>query len=95
MAKGYLIVRVDITDPEAYAAYAVAAGRAIARHGVKVLARGGRSEALEGAGRARNVVLECESYEAARAFYHSPEYTAARAMREGAAIVEYVVVEGV
>ena len=67
---------------------------AIAKYGVRTLARGGRFEALEGTARSRNVVLECESYEAARAFYFSPEYSAARAMREGAAIVEYVLVEG-
>ena len=95
MPKGYLIARVDITDPKAYAAYAEVAGKAIAKHGVKLLARGGRFEALEGTARARNVVLECESYEAARAFYFSPEYSGARAMREGAAQVEYVLVEGV
>ena len=95
MPKGYLIARVDITDPTAYAAYADAAGKAIAKHGVRVLARGGRFEALEGTARARNVVLECESYAAARAFYFSPEYSAARAMRAGAAVVDYVLVEGV
>ncbi len=69
MPKGYIISRVDITNPEAYARYAAAATKAIADHGGKVLARGGRSEALEGKARARNVVLEFESYEAARALF--------------------------
>jgi uncharacterized protein (DUF1330 family) len=95
MAKGYLIARVDITDPDAYAAYAEVAGQAIARLGARVLARGGRFEALEGNARARNVVMEFDSYDSARAFYFSPEYSAARAMRDGAAIVEYVLVEGI
>jgi len=95
MPKGYLIARVDITDPTAYAAYADAAGKAIAKHGVRVLARGGRFEALEGTARARNVVLEFDSIDAARAYYFSPEYTQARAMREGAAVAEYILVEGV
>jgi uncharacterized protein (DUF1330 family) len=94
MTKGYLIVRVDITDPKAYAAYAEVAGNAIAKLGAKVLARGGRFEALEGVARARNVVMEFDSYDSARAFYFSPEYSAARTMREGAAVVEYVLVEG-
>ena len=46
MPKGYVISRVDITNPDAYARYAAAATKAIADHGGKPLARGGRSEAL-------------------------------------------------
>ena len=61
----------------------------------KSLARGGRSEALEGKARARNVVLEFESYEAARRYFHSEQYQAARKLREGAAEMEMVLVEGV
>ena len=68
MPKGYVISRVDITNPEAYARYAAAATKAITNHGGKPLARGGRSEALEGKARARNVVLEFDSYEAARRY---------------------------
>ncbi|HEY1780099.1 MAG TPA: DUF1330 domain-containing protein [Roseiarcus sp.] len=94
MPKGYSIVRIDITDPEAYARYAKLATAAIARHGGRVLARGGRFEAVEGAARARNVVIEFESFEAARAFYFSDDYRQAKALRDGAAIVEYVLVEG-
>jgi uncharacterized protein (DUF1330 family) len=94
MPKGYIIARVDIEDPAAYARYAEAAGKAIALHGAKPLARGGRCEALEGQARKRNVVLEFETYEAARAYYHSAEYQAAKALREGAAQMEMVLVEG-
>jgi uncharacterized protein (DUF1330 family) len=50
---------------------------------------------LEGAARARNVVLEFESYDAARAYFHSEQYQAARALRTGAAEIEMVLVEGV
>ena len=95
MPKGYLIARVDITDPAAYARYAEAAGAALRQHGAKPLVRAGKHEALEGPARARNVVLEFESYEVARAYYFSPEYQAAKAMREGAAEAEFVLVEGV
>ena len=94
MPKGYVIARVDIKDPAAYARYAAEATKAIAAHGGKPLARGGRYEALEGPARGRNVVLEFESYEAARAYYYSAEYTAARALRAGAADAEFVLVEG-
>ena len=95
MPKGYLISRVDVTDPDAYARYAAAATKAIAAHGGRPLARGGRHEALEGKARARNVILEFDTYDAARAYFHSAEYQAARAMRKGAAEIEMVLVEGV
>ena len=78
MPKGYVIARVDVTNPEAYARYAAAATKAIADHGGRPLARGGRSEALEGKARARNVVLEFDSYDAARRYYYSEQYQAAR-----------------
>ena len=94
MPKGYVISRVDIKDPAAYARYAEAATRAIAAHGGRPLVRGGRHEALEGQARARNVVLEFDTYEKARAYFHSPEYQAARALRQGAAEMEMVLVEG-
>ena len=95
MPKGYIISRVDVVDPEAYARYAAAATKAIADHGGRPLARGGRWEALEGPARARNVVLEFEDYETARRYYHSQQYQAAKALRAGAAQIEMVLVEGV
>jgi uncharacterized protein (DUF1330 family) len=95
MPKGYVIARVDVANPEAYACYAAAAGKAIADHGGRPLARGGRSEGLEGKARARNVVLEFDSYDAARRYYYSEHYQAAKALREGAAEMEMVLVEGV
>jgi uncharacterized protein (DUF1330 family) len=66
MPKGYVISRVDITDPDAYARYFAAGSEAIADHGGKPLPRGGRSETLEGKARARNVVIESGSYDAAQ-----------------------------
>ncbi len=95
MPKALIISRIDIADPEAYGRYRDAATEAIKKYGGRVLARGGRSEALEGRARARNVVLEFDDYDAARAYYFSPEYQAAKAHRAGAAEMEIVVVEGV
>lgn len=95
MPKGYVIVRMTVTDPETYKAYPAMASEAMRKYGVKPLARGGRSEAVEGEARPRNVILEAESYEAALAYYHSPEYQAAVAVRKPAGIGEIVIVEGV
>jgi uncharacterized protein (DUF1330 family) len=95
MAKGYIVARVTVTDPVAYAEYAKGAGEAMKIHGARVLARGGRHEALEGDARARNVILEFDSYEQARTYFHSPAYQAARKHREKAGTGEFVLVEGV
>lgn len=95
MPKGYVIARIDVTKPDAYALYAADATAAIRKHGGKPLVRGGRHEALEGQARGRNVVVEFESYDAARAYYYSAEYQAAKAKRDGAATAELVLVEGV
>ncbi|HEY1943812.1 MAG TPA: DUF1330 domain-containing protein [Roseiarcus sp.] len=95
MPKAYVIARVDVTNPEAYARYAAGATEAQKKYGARVLARGGRHEALEGPARARNVVLEFENWDAARTYYHSQEYQNAKAEREGAAHMELVLVEGV
>jgi uncharacterized protein (DUF1330 family) len=95
MPKAYVVARVTVTDPQAYAEYAKDATEAIRKYGGRPLARGGAYEALEGEARARNVILEFESVEQAKRYYFSPEYQAAKEKRAGAAVAEFVVVEGV
>ncbi|CAH1652258.1 conserved hypothetical protein [Hyphomicrobiales bacterium] len=95
MPKGYVIARVTVTNPEAYANYVALASEAIKLYGGKPLMRGGRTEVLEGEGRPRNVVIEFESYEQAVAYYKSPEYAKAKAARENAGIADMIAVEGV
>jgi uncharacterized protein (DUF1330 family) len=94
MPKGYLIARVTVEDEEAYKLYAKATLAAAEKYGARAVVRGGRFEALEGDARPRNVVLEFESFDKAKAYYHSPEYQAARQHRLGKAVGEFVVVEG-
>jgi uncharacterized protein (DUF1330 family) len=94
MAKGYIVARIDVTDEDAYARYARMATEVIAQYGGRVLVRGGACTVLEGEGRTRNVVIEFASRELAERYYHSPEYAAARAVRSGAAVADFVAVEG-
>lgn len=94
MPKGYWIARVDVRDAEGYKDYVAAAKRAFDKHGATFLARGGASEAAEGPGRARNVIIEFASLQAAHDCYHSPEYQAAKAIRVKFAEGEIVLVEG-
>ena len=95
MPKGYVVARLTVTDPDAFAEYVKDATAAIRRYGGRPLARGGAYEALEGKARARNVILEFDSFEQARRYYHSAEDQAAKAKRDGIAVAEIVAVEGV
>jgi uncharacterized protein (DUF1330 family) len=95
MPKGYWIAHVDVRDPEGYKGYVEAARIAFEQYGAKFLARGGAYEATEGKGRGRNVVIEFPSLKAAQDCYHSPEYAAARAIRQKFADAEMVLVEGI
>ena len=94
MTKGYWIGRVDVTDPEGYAGYVAANGAAFAKYGARFVIRGGRFEAVEGTARARNVVIEFPSYQAALECYRSPEYAAALALRLDAGVADILIIEG-
>lgn len=91
----YLIARVEISDPKQYAQYIAAAPAVVEQYGGRFVVRGGDVTILEGpAGGARWVVVEFPSIDAAKTFYDSPEYTAARGLRAGAAKGEFVVLDG-
>ncbi|MCF1493400.1 DUF1330 domain-containing protein [Agrobacterium vitis] len=94
MAKGYWIARVDVRDAERYKDYVSTAKPAFERFGAVFLARGGKTDAVEGQSRARNVVIEFPSFQAAYDCYHSPEYQAAVKIRKEVADGEIVLVEG-
>ena len=92
----YLIVETDITDPEQYEQYKAASPGAIAAHGGRFVVRGGETAVLEGDWNPKRlVVVEFEDLEAAKRFYESPEYRAAMKLREGAASLNMVAVEGI
>jgi uncharacterized protein (DUF1330 family) len=92
----YLIVETDITDPEQYEHYKAASPGAIAAHGGRFVVRGGDLAVLEGDWTPKRlVVVEFDDLETAKRFYESPEYQAAIKLREGAANLNMVAVEGV
>ncbi|WP_247644068.1 DUF1330 domain-containing protein, partial [Brucella abortus] len=77
MPKAYWIARVDVRDPERYKDYVSTAKPAFERFGANFIARGGKADAVEGPGRARNVIIEFETMQHALDCYNSPEYQAA------------------
>ncbi|MEP3045270.1 MAG: DUF1330 domain-containing protein [Roseibium sp.] len=94
MAKGYWIARVDVREPDGYPAYVETAKPAFERFDANFLARGGKTDAIEGPGRARNVVIEFPSFQHAVDCYNSPEYQEAVKIRQKVADGEIVIVEG-
>src|SRR3712207_738082 len=71
---GYILMHAEVTDPEEYEHFKVAAAKAIEDHRGRYLVRGGASTSLEGEFGSRVVLLEFPSYEDALAFYRSEAY---------------------
>jgi uncharacterized protein (DUF1330 family) len=98
----YLVVEIEVTDREAYARYRPAAQAALAKlgGGGKIIIRGGtdgtgKTESLEGGWMPeRFVVVEFPDMDAAKAFYHSPEYQEVLKMRLGSSRSKAIFVEG-
>ena len=94
MAKGYWIGRVDVSNPDDYGRYIAANAEPFARYGARFIVRGGPYECVEGEARARNVVIEFPSLEAARSCYHDPAYQAAKAFRTATSVADILIIEG-
>ena len=96
MASGYIFASVEVTNPTQYEEYKKWSTLAMQAHGAEVCIRGGKVGVLEGDWNpGRVVLLKFPSFEAAQAFYETPEYRKARDARAGAAIMRMVCVEGV
>ncbi|MEJ8812384.1 DUF1330 domain-containing protein [Variovorax ureilyticus] len=96
MTSAYIIANVQVTDPTQYEEYKKWSSEAMKVHGAEVCVRGGKVEVLEGDWHPeRIVILKFPDVEAAKKFNSSPEYSKARASRQGAAIMRMIVVEGI
>ena len=94
MSKAYWIVRVSVRNAARYPDYLAAAKPAFEKIGARFLVRGGSYEAMEGTARERNVVVEFRDYATAQACYRSPEYEAAKAIRQANAEADFIIIEG-
>jgi uncharacterized protein (DUF1330 family) len=91
----YVIVDIDVHDPVGYEQYKQLAPAAVALYGGKYIARGGRTETLEGEwSPSRLVILQFESIEQVKQWLDSEEYRAARQMRHQTTHSNMVVIEG-
>lgn len=94
MAKGYWIARVDVYDAEAYKSYVAANAAAFSKYGGRFLVRGAAFDLKEGTSRARNVVIEFPSHQAALDCFHSPEYQHALSLRRPVSAADMIIIEG-
>jgi uncharacterized protein (DUF1330 family) len=93
--KGYVIVEIEVTNPEAYEGYKAAVAPMVAAAEGRYLVRGGKAEGREGAPPAgRVIILEYPSFEAAKEFLESPEYAEIIHLRTDNTRSRLMVVEG-
>ncbi|HEY1154009.1 MAG TPA: DUF1330 domain-containing protein [Pseudolabrys sp.] len=94
MPKAYWVVRVSVREPNRYPEYLAAAKPAFEKFGANFIVRGGPFEAMEGSSRDRNVVVEFKDLATAKACYQSPEYQAAKAIRQQISEADFIIIEG-
>ena len=91
----YVIANIDVKDPVRYQDYIKMSPVSIAKFGGRFVARGGKTEVLEGEWvPKRLVLLEFPSVERAREWWASDEYAPAKALRQATSSGELIVLEG-
>jgi uncharacterized protein (DUF1330 family) len=91
----YVIAHIDVKDPVRYADYIKMSPISIQKYGGRFIARGGKTESLEGAWQPKRVVLlEFPSVEAAKQWYDSDDYAPAKALRQATSTGDLVLIEG-
>jgi uncharacterized protein (DUF1330 family) len=94
VARGYVIARIVVTDPEAYSEYRAGVLETVERYDGRFLVRGGGFDVLEGEWPdERVVVIEFPSIDEARAWYDSDEYQPLARMRQSASPGNIILVE--
>ena len=92
----YVIANVEVLNPKEYETYRAMVPATIAAFGGKFIARGGKVDVFEGTWQPnRLVILEFPDAATARRWYESPEYEAAKKVRQANSRGDLVLVEGV
>ncbi len=92
----YVILDIEVTDPDGYTAYRERSGATVEKHGGRFLVRGGAHETIEGDwDPVRLVVIEFPDVAAARRWYESDDYAPLRELRRSASTTNIMVVEGI
>jgi len=91
----YVIIDIDVKDPVVYEEYKKAGAPTILAYGGKPLVRGGATQVMEGDWQPkRMILLEFKDMQAAKRWWDSKEYSAAKKIRHQAANSNVVFLEG-
>lgn len=91
----YVIAHIDVKDPVRYEDYKRMSPISIEKFGGRFIARGGKTETLEGTWQPKRLVLlEFPSVERAREWWASEDYAPAKALRQATSTGDMVIVEG-
>ena len=92
----YMIANVEINDAERIKEYLRATPDIVRKYSGRFLVRGGEFWVAEGHWTPeRLVVLEFESYEKAKEFWHSEEYKPLKILRQSSAQTDMIFVDGI
>ena len=91
----FIVVDISVENAKTYDQYKLLAPPSIAKYGGRYVARGGKTEVLEGSWQpSRLVILEFPSMERAQSWWSSAEYAEAKALRQRSASTKMVLIEG-
>ena len=94
MSKGYLMANLRVQDQEVFKEFSSVAVPLIESFGGKLLARGPHADRHEGNVSGVVTLIEFESKAAAKNFYFSEEYKAAKAIRDKGVDTDLMIIEG-
>lgn len=91
----YVIAHIDVKDPVRYEDYKKMSPVSIQKYGGRFIARGGKTDVLEGTWQPKRLVLlEFPTVERAREWWASEDYRPARDLRQATSTGDMIVVEG-
>jgi uncharacterized protein (DUF1330 family) len=91
----YVVVSLEITNPEGYQAYLPGAGAAVQAHGGQLLAADPGTAVLEGPAGKMTVLIQFPDKAAAEGWYRSSEYQGVVHLRHESAEGTMVIADGV
>ena len=93
--SAYILVQINITNPESYKEYLKQVTPTVVKYGGEYIVRGGKYKSMEGKwDYERTVIIKFPTYEIANTWYNSDEYTPIRKIRKDNSEGNLIIIEG-